>query len=326
MLLFRCVAIGAWTLTALLFLPSGRRPDLEAALPMLATYLGVSASLWFAGTRSERVLELSWIATALVDVLSILIVQYRAIPASPTPPAEAGLSVAVLAVAVIIAMFSMRRSMIGWTALASLAAAIVLLRRGNVDPSHWASALLLLVLIGVAGSAYVRQARQLITAVSAEELQRERLGRYFSPAVRDQIAARGAAAAAGESREVTVFFTDLRDFTSTTEQLDGPGIVALLNEYHSEMVAVVFRHGGTLDKFIGDGMMGYFNAPLPREDHALAAVNCALDMLDALALLKTRRSARLERALNGARARAIFLADDESPRRRATVRRSPGQR
>lgn len=110
--------------------------------------------------------------------------------------------------------------------------------------------------------------------------------RYVSKDVYDQLLNDPEAARLGGNRMVvTVLFSDLRGFTSMSEHRAPEDIVALLNEYFSAMVEIVFAHRGTVDKFVGDMIMALFNAPLPDPDHADHAVQCALAMQKRLAEL-----------------------------------------
>jgi adenylate cyclase len=86
----------------------------------------------------------------------------------------------------------------------------------------------------------------------------------------------------GERREVTTLFVDIRGFTQITEKLSAEKIVHLLNEFFTLMVEVVFKYEGTVAKFMGDGLMAIYGAPISHEDDALRAVKTAMEMKDVL--------------------------------------------
>jgi class 3 adenylate cyclase/CHASE2 domain-containing sensor protein len=112
---------------------------------------------------------------------------------------------------------------------------------------------------------------------------RDSFGRYVSPPVLDEIlAGRIQAGLGGARREVCVLFSDIRGFTRRSEGQAPEAVIAFLNRYFTEMVAAIHAHGGTLDKFIGDGIMAFFGAPAPRTNAAQDAFACAREMLTRL--------------------------------------------
>jgi adenylate cyclase len=108
-------------------------------------------------------------------------------------------------------------------------------------------------------------------------------GRYVSRDVYTQLMKHPERAELGGARrDMTVLFSDIRGFTSVTERGDPEALVAQLNDYFSRMVAIVFRHHGTVDKFVGDMVMALFSAPMDDADHAENAVAAAVDMVKEL--------------------------------------------
>jgi adenylate cyclase len=127
---------------------------------------------------------------------------------------------------------------------------------------------------------------QLIARARREAVMLSNFQRYFAPDLAQQIAGtEQAVQLGGAKRRVVVVFSDIRGFTSLSERMSPDEIASLLTDYFTEMVEIVFEHGGTLDKFIGDRVMALWGAPLAREDDAERAIRAAVAMQRALARL-----------------------------------------
>jgi adenylate cyclase len=86
----------------------------------------------------------------------------------------------------------------------------------------------------------------------------------------------------GEKREVTVLFSDIREFTKYSERMAPSNVVNMLNDYLKIMTSVIFKNDGVIDKFMGDAILAFWNAPFNQTNHELKAARCALGMLSAL--------------------------------------------
>jgi adenylate cyclase len=139
-----------------------------------------------------------------------------------------------------------------------------------------------LAAIGIKNSRYAEQIRREVTVRSNFE-------RYFAPNVAADIAQReGAIRQGGERRPTTVLFSDIRGFTAMAESMGPDAIAQLLSEYFTEMVEVIFEHGGTLDKFIGDAIMALWGSPIAHADDTDRAVRAAIAMQRSIARLNER--------------------------------------
>ncbi len=128
--------------------------------------------------------------------------------------------------------------------------------------------------------------------ISREKRLKNTMSRYMSKAVMDRLLESGDAVLGGTGQEVSVLFSDIRGFTTLSAKLGPRDTVAMLNEYFTEMVDVVFAHDGILDKYIGDAVMAVFGSPFKTDRDADNAVAVANRMMTKLADLNLRRRER----------------------------------
>lgn len=129
--------------------------------------------------------------------------------------------------------------------------------------------------------------------ISETELLRETFSRFLSQQVMEQILSDvDLRSLRSARRDVTVLFADIRNFTAFAEQQAPEQVVEVLNEYLDVMVQVLFAYQGTLDKFLGDGLLALFGTPVAQPDHPQRAVQAALDIQGATAALNARRQRR----------------------------------
>ncbi|MGD1901815.1 MAG: GAF domain-containing protein [Geitlerinemataceae cyanobacterium] len=116
--------------------------------------------------------------------------------------------------------------------------------------------------------------------------------KYMTPEVAEALLDSGDTGLGGRRQQVSVLFSDIRSYTTLTEQLEPEEVVLMLNDYFEEMVDAVFTYGGTLDKYIGDALMAVFGFPAPLEDHRWSSIQSAIAMRQRLAEFNAHREAQ----------------------------------
>ncbi len=133
------------------------------------------------------------------------------------------------------------------------------------------------------------------TMVVLEDITREKrlkstMARYMSPELAERLLQEGESVLGGKIQEVSVLFSDIRSFTTLSEQLGPKETVSMLNDYFSVMADIVLMHGGIVDKYIGDAIMAVFGTPFTTARDADNAVQAAVDMLRALRIFNAARA------------------------------------
>lgn len=134
--------------------------------------------------------------------------------------------------------------------------------------------------------------------ISGEKRLQGTLARYMTKEVADQLMEAGESELGGQMKPVTIFFSDIRSFTTISETLGAHETVSMLNEYFTDMVDILFEYGGILDKYIGDAIMAVFGAPFPTGHDADNALHAAVDMMRALARFNIKRAAENKQTLD----------------------------
>lgn len=291
----RLVGATTWLTLAVVFGLATRNPGYLHQSTWVAGYLLASVALATASRAHAPLRKHAAKLIAGLDVPFVTAAQYAILVYRPGDNHPTTVAAAIYVVLILSSVTALEPRAI---ALVTGTAALGQVLLNSHSMIAFADGVSNVAVVLIAGSVAVGVARfctELLTTVAASRLAADKLARYFSPAVARTIAAEGARIQ--DRREVTILFVDVRGFTTIAESSEPGEAVAILNEYFEALVECVFDHGGTLDKYLGDGLLAYFGAPQPSETHADDALACARAMLDAVDAVNDRRRSRGERSL-----------------------------
>jgi adenylate cyclase len=196
--------------------------------------------------------------------------------------------IAMLLIAVQLPLFVRRRHDVFRIGGALLLLSLVLLAAQYYAMTRLYSVALLTPLLFGWGFYFAAALSEYLREKKSREQTVRIFNRFLDPRVVSSLVAQGETpqSLSGQAREITVLFSDIRGFTTLSEKRSPEEIVSLLNRYFSLQVDIIFRHGGTLDKFIGDAIMAFWGAPQDDPQHAAHAVAAALEMEQSLLRFK----------------------------------------
>jgi PAS domain S-box-containing protein len=143
----------------------------------------------------------------------------------------------------------------------------------------------------------ISERKQFQSQLAVAERQRAQLTRHFSPNMVEELMQAGGRIGGARTQPMAVLFSDLYDYTEMIAEMSGEAVIALLRDFHAIVEDAVFNHGGTLDKYIGDGVMATFGTPAPGPMDATNAIAATRQILREIARWNQRREAKGERRI-----------------------------
>lgn len=298
--LIRLSAVLAFFILHLLLAYVFQLPTFRGKELLFFLYLLVSALLWIAAHRSQSLRNASSFAIPFVDLpFTFLILDSWANGKGLQGQISTGLlglSFMMFFISLSGFYFSKLQSLL--TGVVALFLTTLLHIETQVPRDSTFIGVLLLVIAVIASHVKSSRLDVLVRRSFDEHLRTEKLSRYFSPEVAKLLQSnREDVPQDGLELDLTILFADIRGFTQMSAQMSGQDTVRLLNEIHEKLVQCIFECQGTLDKYIGDGIMAYFGAPSGNALHADQAVNCAIKMRYAIADLNSARVGRGEKPI-----------------------------
>jgi adenylate cyclase len=285
--IIRVGGVLVWLILAILF--GGKDTGWAAQLVPVQIYFVASVAVFVVFSWRPVFWDRATFLVALFDVPVVTILQATGVPAAHAPQHMITTGLGIWCILIILALMALQRSAVVLVTVTASLAQLYIRSLYQQELEFFVVDTLTILIVGSGAYYALTRIRSLVGSVAKEEVQKARLTQYFSPRVAQRIAEKGTH---NERREVTILFADVRGFTTLSEKMDPEAVVELLNDYFERMVKSVFDNGGTLDKFIGDGLLAYFGAPEAQPDHAQRAVRCALAMRRGIEDMNAARKAR----------------------------------
>ncbi|MEN9810250.1 MAG: hypothetical protein RLZZ488_1817 [Pseudomonadota bacterium] len=294
----RILAVASFLLLHLIMGYGLGKPAFVGKENLLGFYLAIAVSFSFLPERVKRFELIREFSIPLLDVP----MTYLVIDAWVTSVADPAVFRILGALGLAFMMFFVNLSGLFFSAtittpvtLAGLAVIMQLFNKTETPIDTKVTGFLLLGLTGYATVRISSRVKKLVAGAAEKQSLNEKLSRYFAPEVAAVIGnSEGSDNHKQRRFDVTVIFTDIRGFTKLSSEMGGEDVIRMLNEIHEHLVSCIFLTGGTLDKYLGDGVMAYYGAPVKTDDHADKALECALMMRAQIAAYNEKRKSRGE--------------------------------